>query len=279
MRLKRASVSRVARGASFVAGSVCWVAVSSTDPAGSRKFYPRLFGWTYQTDSPGGRGQEITAWSGGRPVAGLAAVPTQAGQATWTLYLVSTTVMHTTQVLHALGGRVLRGPAEVPRRGRIIIGLDPTGARIGFCQPARSGMLARTGPGSLYWAQLDTWNGRRSDAFYAQLFGYQQHQIGDGIDLDYTTWSRHGHPVNGTRIGRSAWTTRRWWPGMASKLSRRKPASPMVTNSPIHNARSANQLPVTGASSAGCCESPHGVFRRAALAQTLDNSMQRCRRH
>src|SRR3712207_1683725 len=93
MRVHKASVPGAAKGGSFVPGSVCWVEVSSTDPAGNRKFYSELFGWTYQTNSPGGRGQEMTAWCGGWPVAGLAAVPIRAGQATWTLYLASVNVV------------------------------------------------------------------------------------------------------------------------------------------------------------------------------------------
>ena len=40
--------SWVARDASFVPGSVCWIDVASTDPVGSRDFYRGLFGWTYQ---------------------------------------------------------------------------------------------------------------------------------------------------------------------------------------------------------------------------------------
>jgi predicted enzyme related to lactoylglutathione lyase len=35
---------------SFVPGLVCWIDVSSTDPAGSQDFYAGLFGWTYQID-------------------------------------------------------------------------------------------------------------------------------------------------------------------------------------------------------------------------------------
>jgi uncharacterized protein len=187
----------MAGGASLVVGSVCWVAVSSTDPVGSRDFYCGLFGWTYLVDSPGGRGGEMTAWCGGRPVAGLATVPVRAGQATWTLYLVTSKMGHSVQLLRARGGRVVTGPTRVPGRGTVAIGVDPTGAVIGLCQPARPQKLGRIGPGSLYWAQLDTWDGAGADAFYAALFGYQQHQIGDGVDVDYTTWFRHGHPMLG----------------------------------------------------------------------------------
>ena len=92
---------------------------------------------------------------------------------------------------------MLNGPARVPGRGTMVIGVDAVGAVIGLCQPARPQTLGRVGPGSLYWAQLDTWDGPGADAFYAALFGYQQHQIGDGVDVDYTTWSWHGHPILG----------------------------------------------------------------------------------
>ena len=186
-----------AGGAKFVAGSVCWAAVSSTDPAGSRGFYSGLFGWTYLIDSPGGRWPEVTAWCGGHPVAGLAMIPVRAGQPTWTLYLATSDMIHSAQVLRARGGRVVTGPVQVPGRGTMVVGVDPVGAVIGFCQPARSQRLGRVGPGSLCWAQLDTWDGPGADAFYAALFGYQQHQIGDGVDVDYTTWSRYAHTMLG----------------------------------------------------------------------------------
>jgi predicted enzyme related to lactoylglutathione lyase len=186
------------------------VAVSSTDPAGSRDFYRGLVGWTYQMDSPAGRGQEMTAWCGGRPVAGLATVPTWAGQGSWTLYLATTDVVHSAQLLRAWGGRVLTGPARVSGRGTTVIGVDPVGAVIGLCQPARPWRLGRIGPGSLYWAQLDTWDAPGADAFYAALFGYQQHQIGDGREVDYTIWSRDGHPLLGRLRMHPAWADPEW---------------------------------------------------------------------
>jgi predicted enzyme related to lactoylglutathione lyase len=51
-------------------------------------------------------------------------------------------------------------------------------------------MFHTTDPGSLFWAELNTREGKRADEFFANLFGYHQQQIGDGIDVDYTTWSR-----------------------------------------------------------------------------------------
>ncbi|MGH3998088.1 MAG: VOC family protein, partial [Pseudonocardiaceae bacterium] len=132
------STFRVVKGTSFIPGSVCWIAVSTADPAGSRDFYAGLLGWTYQTDPNRGRRRYTTALCDGRPVAGLARDPVRAGQtATWTLYLASANITHTAEVFVRWGAQLLYGPADVPGQGRVLIGADPTGAVIGFWQTTR----------------------------------------------------------------------------------------------------------------------------------------------
>lgn len=206
MRVNRLGTQRTNREESFTAGSVCWVDVSSTDPAGSRDFYSGLFGWTYQIHSGRRRTQYLTALCGGRPVAGLSGAPVQEGHTgAWTLYLASANVTRTAQVLGSRGGRVLSGPTNVPGQGRVLLGVDPTGAVIGFWQPARPWTFCQTAPGSLYWAELDTWDGPRADEFFAYLFDYQQRQIGDGIEVDYTTWSRDGTTMLGRLEMNESW--------------------------------------------------------------------------
>jgi predicted enzyme related to lactoylglutathione lyase len=129
---------------------------------------------------------------------GLAGVPAQADQpVTWTLYLASANITQTATVLAQRGGRVLYGPADVPGQGRVLIGADPTGAVIGFWQPATLWTFHTISPGALYWAELNTWDGRRADEFFAHLFDYRQQQIGDGRYVDYTTWSRGGQMMLG----------------------------------------------------------------------------------
>jgi predicted enzyme related to lactoylglutathione lyase len=105
--------------------------------------------------------------SGGRPDDG----PLRAGQATWTLYLATSNVIHSAQLLRAWGGRVLNGPVQLPGHDMMVIGVDSVGAVIGFYEPARTRRSGRMGP--VYWAQLDTWDDPAADAFYAVLFGYQ----------------------------------------------------------------------------------------------------------
>ncbi|MDQ3761394.1 MAG: VOC family protein [Actinomycetota bacterium] len=198
---------------SFIPGSVCWIEVSSTDPAGSRDFYAGLFGWTYQIDPDPGRRRYTTALCAGRPVAGLASRPLSAGQpVTWTLYLTSANIRHTAEVVSRWGDRVLYGPADVPGRGRVLIGTDPTGAVIGFWQPAGWSVFHTADPGSLYWAELDTWDAARADNFFAHLFGYYQQQIGDGVNVNYTVWSRGGR----TMLGRLQMTEHWAAPGVAA---------------------------------------------------------------
>jgi uncharacterized protein len=195
---------------SFVPGLVCWIDVSSTDPAGSRDFYAGLFGWTYQIDPDPDRGHYTTALRAGRPVAGLAGIPVQAEQpVAWRLYLASANIMHTAEVFTGWGGQVLYGPADAPGQGSVLIGADPTGGVIGFWEPGPPWMFHTTDTGSLIWAELNTWDGARADEFYANLFGYHQHQIGDGRYVDYTSWSRGG-PTMLARLQMNE----RWAPGI-----------------------------------------------------------------
>jgi predicted enzyme related to lactoylglutathione lyase len=192
--------------APLIPGSVCWIEVSSTDPAGSRDFYAGLFGWTYQLDPDPGRGPYSTALCAGRPVAGLVGVPVRASQPmTWTLYLTSANITHTAQVFGQRGGQVLYGPVNVLGRGSVLIGADPTGGVIGFWQPASRWMFQTTEAGSLLWAELNTWDGPRADEFFADLFGYHQQQIGDGRDVDYTTWSPGGRTMLGRLQMNTGW--------------------------------------------------------------------------
>ena len=195
-------------GSPFIPGSVCWIDVSSTDSVGSRDFYAGLFGWTYWVDPKPGRGRDTTALCAGRPVAGLAGIPAQMGQpVTWMLYLTSDNITHTAAVLARWGGQVLHGPVDVPEQGSVLIGTDPTGGVIGFWQPTTPWTFHTTTPGALFWAELNTWDGARADTFFAHLFDYRRHQIGDGRDVDYTTWTRGEQMMLGRLQMNEDWAT------------------------------------------------------------------------
>jgi len=187
-------------------GLVCWIEVSSSDPVGSRDFYAGLFGWTYLTDPHAVGGLDTTALCAGLPVAGLADVAVPPGRlGTWTLYLASNNVPLLSAAVTRWGGRVLDGPTEIPGQGRVLIVTDPTGAVVGFWQRARPLAFYTGSPGSLVWAELNTWDGALADGFFAKLFSYDQQQIGDGRMVDYTTWSRMGHTMLGRLQMNDTW--------------------------------------------------------------------------
>lgn len=185
---------------SFISGSACWIDVSTADPPRTRDFYANLFGWTYHIDPDPRNRHYTTALLRDRPVAGIAGVAAPEGRpVTWTLYLNSANVAHLATMMEERQGSVSYGPTEVPGMGSVLIGADPTGARIGFWQPATSWSFCTMDPGSLVWAELNTWDGARADEFFASLFGYRQQQIGDGIEVDYMTWSLGERTILGRR--------------------------------------------------------------------------------
>lgn len=186
-------------GMSFTPGTPCWIDLSTPDPPGSRDFYAGLLGWTYRIDPEPASGHYTYAMLGDSPVAGLAGTPAETGQPiTWTLYLTSANCAHTAGAVVQLGGQVLYGPVEIQDQGSMLVGVDPTGATIGFWQPSPSWLFCSQEFGTLCWAELNTWDGVTADNFYALLFGYRQQQIGDGATFDYTTWTLGEQ----TRVGR-----------------------------------------------------------------------------
>jgi predicted enzyme related to lactoylglutathione lyase len=148
-------------------------------------------------------------------MAGLAGVPMPAGKpVTWTVYLTSASITHTAAILTQWGGQVLQGPVDFNGHGRVFIGTHPTGGVIGFWQPAAPWTFRTTTPGALLWAELNTWHGALADKIFADLFSYHHAQIGDGVDLDYTTWSRGGQMTLGRLQMNEDWAapeTRAHW--------------------------------------------------------------------
>ncbi len=185
--------------APFTPGEPCWVDVSVSDPEASRDFYTSLFGWTYQINPDPDSRHYTHALLDGEPVAGLGGVPVEPGQpVAWTLYLSSDNAANTANAVGGHGGRVLFGPVDFPGQGSMVVAADPTGAQIGFWEPAEEWKFRAGVPGSLCWAELNTRDGEAADEFFAGLFGYRQEQIGDGVNFDYTTWSLG----TGTLLGR-----------------------------------------------------------------------------
>lgn len=180
-------------------GAPSWADLASPDPAAARAFYGGLLGWTFE-DTGQEYGHYVLCRSGGIPVAGIAGPSPAEGPAPpawprWHLYLAASDLAAVADRVIGHGGRVLAGPTELPAVGTVLHAVDPQGVAVGF---RRQPVPATERPhGSLCWAEIYSRDGAATDAFYRDLFAYEQVQQGDGANFDYTAWLLGGRAVCG----------------------------------------------------------------------------------
>jgi uncharacterized protein len=182
----------------YADGEPCWADVTTPDMAASKKFYGSLFGWTFEDSGPEFAGYNL-ARKGEHTVAGLTPPPPDTpAPPMWNLYLASSNVDETAALAEAAGAKMLMAPMDIPGQGRMLYAFDPTGAAFGVWQAGgHTGAQLFDEPGTLCWAEVNTRDPEAADAFYRALFPYEQEQVGDGAEFDYTMWKVNGVPVCG----------------------------------------------------------------------------------
>ena len=182
----------------YADGEPCWADVTTPDLDAATRFYGALLGWTFHNTGPD-FGNYTMALKDGKPVAGLTPPqPGGGGPPAWSLYLASSDVAATAGRAERGGAKILVGPMEVPGSGHMLFGFDPTGAAFGVWQPGQhKGSAFWAEPGALTWTELNTRDPGAADAFSRGLFGYEQEQVGDGTNIDYTVWKIDGRPACG----------------------------------------------------------------------------------
>ena len=158
-----------------VVGTPVWVDLASSDPAASRAFYARLFGWTIEVNPDPQYGGYALAKIGGRDVAGIG--PTQAPGAptAWSVYIGTADADDLVEKVRAAGGTVVAPPFEVGDQGRIAVFQDPSGAFISAWEAAVMGGFGTAGPNTFRWAELSARGIDRAIPFYAAVFGWARH--------------------------------------------------------------------------------------------------------
>jgi uncharacterized protein len=174
-------------------GAPAWVDLPTTEPDAVRDFYTGLFGWQCAADPD--RPHYTVARAGGLPVAGIYEPTATSLPSIWTLYLACESVRAVATRIPELGGQVVLPPAEIMGIARILVVRDPTGAVVGLWESDPGWEFAQDRAGAQRWAELNTRDGTRADAFYADLLGYRQQQIGGNVD--YTAWYLDDTPVLG----------------------------------------------------------------------------------
>lgn len=201
----------------YLDGAPCWADLNTPDLAATKRFYGELLGWTFDP------GQEAMGYYSicrrdGRSVAGVAPkMPGQDWPTAWSLYLMCSDVDAAAPKIREGGGRIVCEPMDIPGQGRMLFAFDATGACFGLWQPgSHRGAELYGAPGAISWSEVNSREGTRTDAFYRSLFPYEQQQIGDGKQFDYTVWN-----LQVCSRCRSPWISR-WRFSLASVSSRRR---------------------------------------------------------
>lgn len=111
--------------------SFCWSELCSPDPAGSKAFYTKLFGWTAKPSSI--PGMEYNEWClGERPIGGCYKPGPEMGPMPphWMNYIAVTDCDGTASRAKALGATLMVPPTDIPHVGRFSCLCDPQGAAI-----------------------------------------------------------------------------------------------------------------------------------------------------
>lgn len=172
----------------FVVNAPAWIDLSSTDPAGSRDFYTKLFGWKAEVSEDPAYGGYAMAKIGGKDVAGIGGTQDPNAPSAWMVYIGTRDAAATAKKVEAEGGKVIVAPMEIPEQGRMAVFQDPSGAFISAWEPTKMfGAEVMGKEGSFAWAELNSRGFDKAKPFYQKVFGWGEKvsPMGEG-QPDYT---------------------------------------------------------------------------------------------
>jgi uncharacterized protein len=183
--------------------SFFWYDVMTTDLGAAETFYRSVVGWGAQDT---GSTPAYTLFTvDGRGVAGLMAIPEDARKAgvppAWMGYIHVDDVDDMAARITREGGKLHKGPIDVPGIIRFAVVSDPQGAGFIIAKPmpaTNPPPLAAGTPGTVGWHELyaDEW--KSAFSFYEKLFGWTK---ADAVDMGamgvYQLFAAGGVPVGG----------------------------------------------------------------------------------
>lgn len=183
-------------------GAPCWLDLSTTDEAASRRFYTGLFGW-HANEPAAEFGGYSTFERNGAPVAGM--MPAQgdnAGNDSWGVYLASADAAGTLDAAAGNGGTVASPAMQVADLGTMGLVTDPDGALIGVWQPEQhQGFLEYAVDGAPGWFELHTDRYEDVLGFYRTVFGWSTATEADTPQFRYTTMRNGEEQLAGVMDG------------------------------------------------------------------------------
>ena len=174
-----------------------WVDLSSPDPAASRDFYAKLFGWQFEVSPDPQYGGYAIANVDGLNVAGIGS-QIAPGPVVWSLYIGSADADESGRHVQAAGGTVVMPAFDVGDQGRIGVFRDPSGAFISVWESRGMGTFRTGDPGCFGWAELNVRGLEEDLPFYAAVFGWtsKQSPMAEG-QPPYTELQADGESIAG----------------------------------------------------------------------------------
>src|SRR5436853_6979329 len=96
----------------FVVNAPAWIDLSSTDPAGSRDYYSKLFGWKAEPEKDPKAGGYAIARLDGQDVAGIGGQQDPNAPSAWMIYMGTGDADATGQTVEGERGQVGGPPVE-----------------------------------------------------------------------------------------------------------------------------------------------------------------------
>jgi len=189
----------MAEAKTAVAHKPIWLDLSSSDAAGSRDFYSKLFGWKVEVNPDPQYGGYALAKIGGKDVAGIGPKMMAEAPTAWLVYIGSADAADTAKKAKAAGGNVIVEPMEVGPQGTMVVIQDPSGAALGVWQPKAMAGSPVIGKANAYgWAELNSRGFEKAEPFYTKLFGWgtKKSPMGEGQG-EYTEFQVNGESVAG----------------------------------------------------------------------------------
>ncbi len=183
----------------FVVNAPAWIDLSSTDPAGSRDYYSKLFGWQAEPEKDPAAGGYAMARLGGKDVAGIGGTQDPNAPSAWMVYIGTRDADAVAKKIQAEGGKVVAPPFDVMDVGRMAVFQDPAGAFISVWQPnTMYGADVVRKAGAYSWAELNSRGIDKVKPFYAKVFGWTEKvsPMGEGLG-DYTEFKLDGESIAG----------------------------------------------------------------------------------
>ncbi len=188
----------------FPLGRFCWYDLMTSDPKAATDFYTKVIGWSTEPWEVGE--MPYTMWVASRgPLGGVLELPEEAKQVGapphWISHVAVPDVDAKTKEAAALGGKVIKEPADIPHVGRFAVLSDPQGAVFCIFKSSSETPGHDDAPqlGDISWHELNTTDHEAAWDFYQKLFGWEKTQAMDmSPELGtYQTWGRKGLELGG----------------------------------------------------------------------------------